>query len=171
LKGTGEYNKFYEEGIYNCAACGTPLYKSTTKFDSGCGWPAFFEGFPGAIDRFESPDPDGRRAEITCAACGGHLGHLFKGEGFKVPTDERHCKSTTKFDSGCGWPAFFEGFPGAINRFPDPDGRRTEITCAACGRHLGHVSKGEGFKVPTDELHCVNSISVKFIPRNAASSI
>jgi hypothetical protein len=51
LKGTGEYNKFYEEGIYNCAGCGTPLYKSSTKFDSGCGWPAFFEGFPGAINR------------------------------------------------------------------------------------------------------------------------
>nr|AQP31373.1 methionine sulfoxide reductase B1 [Litchi chinensis] len=89
LKGTGEYNKFYEEGIYNCAGCGTPLYKSDAKFDSGCGWPAFYEGFPGAINR--SPDPDGRRTEITCAACGGHLGHVFKGEGFKVPTDERHC--------------------------------------------------------------------------------
>jgi hypothetical protein len=49
--GTGKYNKFYEEGIYECAGCGTPLYKSTTKFDSGCGWPAFFEGLPGAINR------------------------------------------------------------------------------------------------------------------------
>ncbi|KAK4586999.1 hypothetical protein RGQ29_023936 [Quercus rubra] len=89
LKGTGEYDKFYEEGIYNCAGCGTPLYKSTTKFNSGCGWPAFFEGYPGAITR--TPDPDGRRTEITCTACGGHLGHVFKGEGFKTPTDERHC--------------------------------------------------------------------------------
>ncbi|OWM78522.1 hypothetical protein CDL15_Pgr016246 [Punica granatum] len=89
MRGTGEYNKLYEEGIYNCAGCGTPLYKSTTKFDSGCGWPAFYEGFPGAINR--SPDPDGRRTEITCAACGGHLGHVFKGEGFPTPTDERHC--------------------------------------------------------------------------------
>ncbi|KAK9161395.1 hypothetical protein Syun_007736 [Stephania yunnanensis] len=51
MPGTGEYNKFYEEGVYNCAGCGTPLYKSTTKFDSGCGWPAFFEGLPGAIAR------------------------------------------------------------------------------------------------------------------------
>nr|AAO72582.1 unknown [Oryza sativa Japonica Group] len=89
LPGTGEYNKFYGDGVYNCAGCGTPLYKSTTKFDSGCGWPAFFEGLPGAINR--TPDPDGRRVEITCAACGGHLGHVFKGEGFKTPTDERHC--------------------------------------------------------------------------------
>ncbi|XP_022849269.1 peptide methionine sulfoxide reductase B5-like [Olea europaea var. sylvestris] len=88
-RGTGEYDKFYDDGIYNCAGCGTPLYKSTTKFNSGCGWPAFFEGLPGAINR--SPDPDGRRIEITCAACGGHLGHVFKGEGFETPTDERHC--------------------------------------------------------------------------------
>ncbi|KAF3457263.1 hypothetical protein FNV43_RR01920 [Rhamnella rubrinervis] len=88
-KGTGKYDKFYEGGVYDCAGCGTPLYKSTTKFNSGCGWPAFFEGLPGAINR--SPDPDGRRTEITCASCGGHFGHVFKGEGFKTPTDERHC--------------------------------------------------------------------------------
>ncbi|KAL6545848.1 Peptide methionine sulfoxide reductase B2, chloroplastic [Orobanche gracilis] len=87
--GTGEYNKLYEEGVYKCAGCATPLYKSTTKFDSGCGWPAFYEGLPRAINR--TPDPDGRRIEITCAACGGHLGHVFKGEGFSTPTDERHC--------------------------------------------------------------------------------
>ncbi|KAK7252251.1 hypothetical protein RIF29_36071 [Crotalaria pallida] len=87
--GTGEYDKFFGEGVYNCAGCGTPLYKSTTKFNSGCGWPAFFEGLPGAINR--NADPDGMRIEITCAACGGHLGHVFKGEGFPTPTDERHC--------------------------------------------------------------------------------
>ncbi|KAI3445831.1 hypothetical protein Pfo_002496 [Paulownia fortunei] len=87
--GTGEYDKFYEEGVYKCAGCGTPLYKSTTKFNSGCGWPAFYEGLPGAINR--TTDPDARRIEITCAACGGHLGHVFKGEGFPTPTDERHC--------------------------------------------------------------------------------
>lgn len=87
--GTGVYDKFYEEGVYSCAGCGTPLYKSTTKFNSGCGWPAFYEGLPGAINRH--PDPDGMRVEITCAACGGHLGHVFKGEGFKTPTNERHC--------------------------------------------------------------------------------
>ncbi|CAI5946656.1 unnamed protein product [Closterium sp. NIES-64] len=87
--GTGQYNKHYEEGVYNCGGCGTPLYKSTTKFNSGCGWPAFFEGLPGAIKR--NIDADGRRVEIVCAACGGHLGHVFKGEGFPTPTDERHC--------------------------------------------------------------------------------
>ncbi|KAM7265926.1 hypothetical protein ACFE04_003609 [Oxalis oulophora] len=87
--GTGEYDKFFNKGVYSCAGCGTPLYKSTTKFNSGCGWPAFFEGLPGAINR--NADPDGRRIEITCAACGGHLGHVFKGEGFPTPTNERHC--------------------------------------------------------------------------------
>ncbi|KAI5576813.1 hypothetical protein BDE02_09G070200 [Populus trichocarpa] len=87
--GTGEYDKVFEEGVYGCAGCGTPLYRSTTKFNSGCGWPAFYEGLPGAINRI--PDPDGMRIEITCAACGGHLGHVFKGEGFRTPTDERHC--------------------------------------------------------------------------------
>ncbi|XP_077219182.1 peptide methionine sulfoxide reductase B5-like [Tasmannia lanceolata] len=87
--GTGEYDKFFGDGVYNCAGCGTPLYKSTTKFNSGCGWPAFFEGLPGAITCI--PDPDGRRIEITCTACGGHLGHVFKGERFPTPTDERHC--------------------------------------------------------------------------------
>ncbi|KAL2652545.1 hypothetical protein R1flu_020673 [Riccia fluitans] len=87
--GTGKYNKFKEDGLYECAACSTPLYKSVTKFDSGCGWPAFYEGLPGAIT--ETPDPDGRRIEITCTACGGHLGHVFKGEGFPTPTNERHC--------------------------------------------------------------------------------
>ncbi|XP_057746780.1 peptide methionine sulfoxide reductase B5-like [Arachis stenosperma] len=89
IEGYWKYNKFYEEGVYNCAGCATPLYKSSTKFDSGYGWPAFFEGLLGAINR--SPDPYGRRTEITCATCGGHLGHVFKGEGFKTPTDERHC--------------------------------------------------------------------------------
>ncbi|KAJ3343989.1 Peptide methionine sulfoxide reductase B5 [Kappamyces sp. JEL0680] len=89
MPGTGEYNKHYEQGVYNCAGCGTPLYKSTTKFNSGCGWPAFFDAIPGAVKR--NIDADGRRIEIVCAACDGHLGHVFKGEGFKTPTDERHC--------------------------------------------------------------------------------
>ncbi|KAL9686229.1 hypothetical protein QQ045_023684 [Rhodiola kirilowii] len=97
-KFTGEYDKFFEEGVYNCAGCGTALYKSTTKFDSGCGWPAFYEGFSGAITR--SPDPDGRRTEITCTACGGHLGHVFKWDKFKVPSDERHCVNSVSIIFG-----------------------------------------------------------------------
>ncbi|KDO22557.1 methionine-R-sulfoxide reductase [Saprolegnia parasitica CBS 223.65] len=87
--GTGEYNKHYEEGVYHCAGCDAPLYKSSHKFDSGCGWPAFFDALPGAITAI--PDEDGYRVEIVCAACGGHMGHVFKNEGFKNPTNERHC--------------------------------------------------------------------------------
>lgn len=88
--GTGEYDKFYpEEGTFACVGCGSKLYKAKTKFDSGCGWPAFYEGIPGAI--LEETDADGRRTEILCANCHGHLGHVFKGEGFKTPTNARHC--------------------------------------------------------------------------------
>ncbi|KAJ7314435.1 peptide methionine sulfoxide reductase msrB, partial [Mycena olivaceomarginata] len=89
--GTGEYDKHYEEGVYSCAACATPLYKSTTKFSSGCGWPAFFDAIPGAVTRHTDKSWGMERTEIVCTACGGHLGHVFKGEKFDTPTDERHC--------------------------------------------------------------------------------
>ncbi|CDS12414.1 Putative Peptide methionine sulfoxide reductaseB2, chloroplastic [Lichtheimia ramosa] len=89
--GTGEYNKHYDKGVYHCAACNAPLYVSDTKFDSGCGWPAFFDAIPGAINRHEDNSLGMKRIEITCANCGGHLGHVFQGEGFNTPTDERHC--------------------------------------------------------------------------------
>jgi peptide-methionine (R)-S-oxide reductase len=90
-KGTGEYDKLYNKGVYRCAGCSTPLYTSETKFNSGCGWPAFFDAIPGAVERHEDNAYGIKRVEITCAACGGHLGHVFEGEGFKTPTDERHC--------------------------------------------------------------------------------
>jgi peptide-methionine (R)-S-oxide reductase len=88
---SGEYNKHYEAGVYTCAGCNVPLYKSSTKFDSGCGWPAFFEGLPGAITTHEDISHGMKRIEIVCTNCKGHLGHVFKGEGFKTPTNERHC--------------------------------------------------------------------------------
>ncbi|KIJ55375.1 hypothetical protein M422DRAFT_57840 [Sphaerobolus stellatus SS14] len=96
--GTGQYDKFYEEGVYTCAACNTPLYKSTTKFKSGCGWPAFFDAIPGAVTRHEDKAFGMTRTEITCTACGGHLGHVFKGEGFATPTDERHCVNSVSLN-------------------------------------------------------------------------
>ncbi|KAK9331181.1 methionine-R-sulfoxide reductase [Lipomyces starkeyi] len=88
---TGEYDHHHANGVYHCAGCNTPLYKSSTKFDSGCGWPAFFDAIPGAIKRFEDNSLGMVRTEMVCANCGGHLGHIFKGEGYKTPTDERHC--------------------------------------------------------------------------------
>ncbi|KAF9245342.1 peptide methionine sulfoxide reductase msrB [Melanogaster broomeanus] len=89
--GTGEYEHHTGQGVYTCAGCGTPLYKSSTKFKSGCGWPAFFDAIPGAVSRHEDQSMGMTRTEITCTACGGHLGHVFKGERFPTPTDERHC--------------------------------------------------------------------------------
>lgn len=89
--GTGEYDHTFNDGVYNCAGCNNPLYKSTTKFNSGCGWPAFYEALPGSIDLHEDRSTGYLRTEMVCANCGGHLGHVFKGEGFKTPTDERHC--------------------------------------------------------------------------------
>jgi len=89
--GTGEYEHNKADGVYACAGCGTPLYTSTHKFSSGCGWPAFFDAIPGAVSRHTDRSWGMSRTEITCTACGGHLGHVFKGEGFKTPIDERHC--------------------------------------------------------------------------------
>ena len=86
--------KYPKEGVFNCGACGAPLYTAASKFDSGCGWPAFYEGVPGAIS--EVPDADGRRVEIVCSNCRSHLGHVFKNEGFPTPTNERYAKLLMK---------------------------------------------------------------------------
>ncbi len=77
--------------MYTCAACEAPLYKETHKFKSGCGWPAYFDSIPGAVTRHEDSTLGMVRTEIVCSNCGGHLGHVFKGEGYATPTDERHC--------------------------------------------------------------------------------
>lgn len=78
LKSKGEYNKHFEKGVYHCVACDAPLYKSETKFDSGCGWPAFFQAIDGALDIQEDSSLGMVRTEIMCKNCGGHLGHIFK---------------------------------------------------------------------------------------------
>lgn len=89
--GTGEYLHSKESGVYSCVGCNSPLYKSSTKFDSGCGWPSFYDAIPGAIHLNKDTSMGMTRTEMVCANCGGHLGHVFYGEGYKTPTDARHC--------------------------------------------------------------------------------
>lgn len=85
---SGIYDDFYEKGTFICRKCNAPLFSSKSKFDAHCGWPAFDDNFPNALKRIA--DDDGYRTEIQCAHCGGHLGHVFEGEGF-TEKDTRHC--------------------------------------------------------------------------------
>lgn len=127
---SGKYYKFKGLGTYTCKQCGAALYKSSDKFDSGCGWPSFDDEIPGAVKR--QLDVDGQRTEIICAKCGAHLGHVFTGENL-TPKNIRHCVNSISlnfiadnsnpnidsvyFASGCFWGTqyFMEKAEGVIS--------------------------------------------------------
>jgi len=88
----GEYTDTKAVGTYSCRACGAALFESTTKFDSHCGWPSFYSPLAGDSVLYLEDASLGRvRTEVRCASCGGHLGHVFEGEGYGTPTDQRYC--------------------------------------------------------------------------------
>ncbi|MFO8062063.1 MAG: bifunctional methionine sulfoxide reductase B/A protein, partial [bacterium] len=129
---TGEYNDHYEKGTYNCKRCGAPLFHSTDKFKSQCGWPSFDDEIEGAIKRI--PDRDGRRVEIVCSNCGAHLGHVFEGEQM---TDKnlRHCVNSISLvfvpdRSGDLKKAYFAGgcFWGVEYHFEKKDGVESAVS-------------------------------------------
>jgi peptide methionine sulfoxide reductase msrA/msrB len=128
---SGKYYLNKEKGVYQCKQCGAELFRSDAKFDSGTGWPSFDDAIPGAVR--EKADPDGRRIEILCATCGGHLGHVFYNEGF-TSKNARYCvnsislsfepadKPATKtekavFAGGCFWGVeyHFRKVPGVLS--------------------------------------------------------
>ena len=115
---SGEYDDFWQKGVYVCRRCGSPLFRSENKFDAKCGWPSFDQELPGALKRQQ--DADGMRTEILCASCDGHLGHVFA-----------------------------EASPHLTPRSSTPNS----------------AFEGEGL-TPKNMRHCVNSISLKFIPQN-----
>ncbi|KAH9567071.1 hypothetical protein CY35_03G010200, partial [Sphagnum magellanicum] len=126
-----------EEGVYKCVGCGTPLQNSTTEFDSGCGWPAFFGGLPGAITG-EAGILQWALQKMYCL--------LYRHECLL-------CILKKEMPWSTDWTGFYILMASMF-----------EIICTACGGHLGHVLGSEGFKTPTDAWHCVNSISLNFTP-------
>ena len=89
---TGEYTDTKTQGVYSCRACGSELFRSDTKFESHCGWPSFYAPLAGdTVEYIEDISMGMKRVEVRCANCGSHLGHVFEGEGYGTPTDQRFC--------------------------------------------------------------------------------
>lgn len=93
---SGKYNLFYEDGTYKCAACGNPIFASSAKFNSGCGWPSFDEALSGHVNYREDNSHDMTRMEVLCASCGSHLGHVFT-DG-PTASGQRYCINSAAMD-------------------------------------------------------------------------
>ncbi len=163
---SGKYVHSKEKGVYKCKVCDTALYRSGDKFDSHCGWPSFDDAIPGAIK--ETTDADGRRTEITCANCGAHMGHIFRGEGLTTK-NTRHCvnsvslqfdkkksvKSTLEkayFAGGCFWGVeyYLEQIKGV-----------KEVTSGFMG---GHVKNPGYYDVVRKDTGHIETVEVVYDP-------